>query len=560
MSRRDLTETVTSLLLLFLFFGGQSVRGQNLVPNGDFEQYNECPQNVGGFMYSPQYDSFPTVKNWVSLTPGTPDYYNRCADSATMVSIPWNMAGYQMAHSGKAYGGLVGFGLFSTTPEYYREMVATKLSARMMKDSFYCVRFYVSPTYNQQFQVTLFVDEIGAHFSDTLPHSFDLDVALPYHVLNDTSRRMTDTSAWYEIRGTYRAKGGEQWMTIGSFGNKNYKPRITSLANDTAGYSYVYLDDVSVTLASQNTLSHHVNGCKEGFRVSLASSKNFGSYSWNTGATTQSIVVKDTGTYTCLAEDNCGVIYDVFYVTLPEVPSIKDTSICMDTEGPELAPDDTSLLWYKYSTSVVGAHTQPTVNTGILGKTVLYVARKVGACISDKKAVTITVIGPPLEHPLAVADRCHDGADTSVEIGVSEAPNTNYKWNNGEDGCCFKATTDGVFIRTATNRCGSTNDTVYVHPVTCTHCAIFPDAFTPNGDGHNDDFGAIIRCPVKDFYMSVFSRWGQAVFTSDDQRQRWTGNYHGVPAPAGTYMYFASFKHALTGEAFTVKGAVNLVR
>ncbi|MCW3466768.1 gliding motility-associated C-terminal domain-containing protein [Chitinophaga nivalis] len=92
-----------------------------------------------------------------------------------------------------------------------------------------------------------------------------------------------------------------------------------------------------------------------------------------------------------------------------------------------------------------------------------------------------------------------------------------------------------------------------------------PNAFTPNGDGQNDVFYIIGRqdiSMVKDF--TIFNRSGNRVFevhntVANDRRFGWNGQINGVPAPIGTYVYFASI--ALTdGSVRLIKGTVTVVR
>lgn len=51
-----------------------------------------------------------------------------------------------------------------------------------------------------------------------MPYSCTVqNLSLSYEVMNDTNTHLTDTTRWYEIKGEYTAKGGEQWITIGHF-------------------------------------------------------------------------------------------------------------------------------------------------------------------------------------------------------------------------------------------------------------------------------------------------------------------------------------------------------
>lgn len=63
-------------------------------------------------------------------------------------------------------------------------------------------------------------------------------------------------------------------------------------------------------------------------------------------------------------------------------------------------------------------------------------------------------------------------------------------------------------------------------------CAVFvPTAFSPNGDGINDVFRAKVHDDVYNYRLTVFNRWGQQIFQSNDPAQGWdggqqtTGNY-----------------------------------
>lgn len=53
-----------------------------------------------------------------------------------------------------------------------------------------------------------------------------------------------------------------------------------------------------------------------------------------------------------------------------------------------------------------------------------------------------------------------------------------------------------------------------------------PNSFTPDGDDVNDTWGLSVNINViTDFELSVFDRWGQLVFTSNDPYEHWLGSY-----------------------------------
>lgn len=86
-----------------------------------------------------------------------------------------------------------------------------------------------------------------------------------------------------------------------------------------------------------------------------------------------------------------------------------------------------------------------------------------------------------------------------------------------------------------------------VYNANCTHIDTFniktldsflevPNAFTPNGDGINDEFRVAFKS-IKEFHIWIYNRWGRLVYSSDDPGKGWDGNINGRPASVGTYYY-----------------------
>ena len=74
----------------------------------------------------------------------------------------------------------------------------------------------------------------------------------------------------------------------------------------------------------------------------------------------------------------------------------------------------------------------------------------------------------------------------------------------------------------------------------------FPNAFSPDGDGVNDTFGPVGHY-IDSFEMTIFDRWGEAIFTTDAFGREWTGDVNGADAATtGVYIY----KYRATGHYF----------
>lgn len=83
-----------------------------------------------------------------------------------------------------------------------------------------------------------------------------------------------------------------------------------------------------------------------------------------------------------------------------------------------------------------------------------------------------------------------------------------------------------------------------------------PNAFTPNGDGLNDQFG-VKGEGIGDFRMLVYDRWGEVIFESDRPEKQWDGNYKGQPVQQGTYVYQVYTKGT---DKRSRTGSVTLIR
>jgi gliding motility-associated-like protein len=87
----------------------------------------------------------------------------------------------------------------------------------------------------------------------------------------------------------------------------------------------------------------------------------------------------------------------------------------------------------------------------------------------------------------------------------------------------------------------------------------FPSAFTPNNDGRNDLFGPLGNLSaLSNFKLSVYNRYGQQIFFSNNPFQKWDGQWSGKAADSKNFVWMASFD--LNGISQQVKGTVILIQ
>jgi gliding motility-associated-like protein len=86
-----------------------------------------------------------------------------------------------------------------------------------------------------------------------------------------------------------------------------------------------------------------------------------------------------------------------------------------------------------------------------------------------------------------------------------------------------------------------------------------PTAFTPNDDGLNDVL-SVLPIGLKSFnYFSIYNRYGQLLFTTNNKDKGWDGTFKGTRQPSGTYVFILSGID-FRGKPLFKKGTVLLIR
>ncbi len=100
---------------------------------------------------------------------------------------------------------------------------------------------------------------------------------------------------------------------------------------------------------------------------------------------------------------------------------------------------------------------------------------------------------------------------------------------------------------------------VYVVPISTFK---MPNAFSPNGDGLNDFFlGKGITSSMRFFEMTIWSRWGELLFETNNPEEGWDGMSKDKSKilPNGAYIYQVNYIDA-EGEMVELKGFATIVK
>ncbi len=228
------------LLAAALLFTCIGSRAQNMVPNGDFENYNLCPTG---------FSQTSNCTGWRMPTGGSSDYFNACA-VITTCDVPNNIFGTQTAASGNAYMG--GYTYVSSLTNY-KEYVATNITPLTIG-----VVYEVSLSVSLADNSGLGTNDIGVFFYDNGPallNSSTAVLSVTPQVSYSSYGVITNQTGWTRLVGTFTADSAYDNIVIGGF--SPYSSMTTSSAGGSGSNAYYYFDSIVVKVASHIVINYN---------------------------------------------------------------------------------------------------------------------------------------------------------------------------------------------------------------------------------------------------------------------------------------------------------------
>lgn len=160
--------------------------------------------------------------------------------------------------------------------------------------------------------------------------------------------------------------------------------------------------------------------------------------------------------------------------------------------------------------------------------------------------------------------------DVTCSLGISKLKATggvSYSWlpvetldNAGiSNPVASPLTTTTYKVRVTTSEGCVGDDSITVNVSTDPQNAILiPSAFTPNNDGLNDCFGIKFLGQMTDLKFSIYNRWGERVFYTNNPSQCWSGTSRGAELKSDVFIYQLSAT-TICGKIFRT-GTVTLIR
>ena len=106
---------------------------------------------------------------------------------------------------------------------------------------------------------------------------------------------------------------------------------------------------------------------------------------------------------------------------------------------------------------------------------------------------------------------------------------------------------------------------MFVGVTTSAQEVYIPNAFTPNGDGHNDIWKPVFSdtLSVKQYDLQIFDRNGVLIFKTSTSTEYWDGTWPGMSLSNSifdtTYVYRLSMKCEGYPEGFSKSGTITSV-
>ena len=224
-----------TLLIIFSLITLVGIAQTNRVPNPTFEKIEKKIKYKG---------EIKVATPWVSPTLALADLYVEKTKNYD-ISVPENSYGEEKPMKGSGYAGIVAYSYKNKTPRSYLQV---QLTEKLKEGEEYCVQFHVSLADLSKFAC----NHLGVAVTGSAVTANNSDVLKVGEFIESRKLTIYETQFyWTPVCGVYKAKGGEEYLTIGNFtddaevGYKKVK-RPKGFTKPQINDAYYYIDNVSV--------------------------------------------------------------------------------------------------------------------------------------------------------------------------------------------------------------------------------------------------------------------------------------------------------------------------
>ena len=413
---------------------------------------------------------------------------------------------------------------------------------------------------------------------------FNLNIVIssdPQFTVNDTSICIGNslTLAPQNSQGSYNYTWTPQMSVPSSIGAMTWNPTTSNeyflLATNNVGCTH--LDSLNLTVNPLPVIGLQSSAaalCPDETLTLTASGA--ASYSWSgpgvipTAGNSQSIFPTGSGVFQVIGYTNAGCADSIqsnfLLYPSPVLTATPDQEICLGEMAEISVSGADTYDWTPASLSGTQVFVSPTITTAyqIIG--------------FNQFNCTDTVLSTVVVHPNPVAQI---GAEPSLL--TSDSPEVTFSnlsigqqisiWNFG-DGVITQDPSSSIEYQYPFEEGDYNVELLVISEFGCRDSIsqliqvkgdvlyYVPNAFTPDGDEHNNQFMPVFTSGFVpgSYQFDVYNRWGELVFTSQNPQIGWDGYLNFVKCQEGIYTYSIRFKLTMTDEIRTISGHVNLMK
>jgi gliding motility-associated-like protein len=292
------------------------------------------------------------------------------------------------------------------------------------------------------------------------------------------------------------------------------------------------------------------------FEITLTTPAGYTQYTWNDGLADQVRTVTQAGTYWVICKDACHSRTDTFIVKTVDIQFSfgADTIICSSPPYRlSSAIHDAAFLWNDGSTDSFYTAT---------GDGLYWLEINKDGCISSD---SIDIRFKNIRQNLGNDQTFCKDKPMNVALHATKSEGAFYQWSTGNTEPDIAIQNPGLYWVSVSNPPCVGSDTIRILTELCDCLMLMPTAFSPNGDGINDEFRPMVEpgCIVKGYTLRIYNRWGQMIYNNSSGNifsGGWDGTVKGIPADAGTYMYSVQLEAGTKSQGRLLKGDVVLIR
>lgn len=348
-----------------------------------------------------------------------------------------------------------------------------------------------------------------------------------------------------------------EWQPNININNNKKSNPLVKIANDITykvrmidDYGCVLNDSVVINIIRKNLFLNDTSFCKQGSVNLMAPVAS--KYLWNTGDTNRSIVVSKPGVYWIeLRNPNC-LIRDSIFITENPLPDFKLLGNQVICKNPILLKPDRILNNVEYFWSDNHSQSERIVNSA--GKFVLISRDKTTGCYFKDSVVIRQGIFPSIVAPRDTLV-CHN---IIVNYLLPNNPNFKYSWHNASSDYKIRIADSGRYFVRVSSECGDSTYYFKVKHSSCDCPFYIPSVFTPNGDGLNDNFKIEFGCPISNFDLKIYNRWGGRIYQTKEPHFIWNGKYMNKYVQEGTYILVLEFRKNVANMSILERASMTL--